>query len=348
MEKTLRELAEMTAGTALGDPETIVAGIKSFEEAGPADLVLLSGTKFLKKAAESAAGVFLVGEGVAVEGRNMLRVPNPKLAFANLLPIFHPPESLPPGIHRTACVDSEAIVHPTARVGAFVYVGPGCRLSAHCQVFPGTVLLRNVIVGEQSTIFSNVSVYSDVEIGSETIVHSGSVIGSDGYGFVFDGRQHVKIPQVGRVKIGNRVEIGANCCIDRATLGATEVGDGVKLDNFVHIGHNCVIGEHSLLVAQVGLSGGTKLGKLVTLAGQVGTNPQVEIGEGSKVWAKAGVSKSVPANSSVAGMPPMEHDRWIRAQIIYARLPEMYQTLKDLQREVQRLKRESANGTRQQ
>ena len=140
------------------------------------------------------------------------------------------------------------------------------------------------------------------------------------------------------------MEIGANCCIDRATLGITELGDGVKLDNLVHIGHNCAIGNHSLLIAQVGLSGGTKLGELVTLAGQVGTNPHVEIGDRTVVTAKAGVSKSVPADSKVSGMPPIDHDLWIRAQILYARLPEMYQALKELQKEVERLKGEKPNG----
>ncbi|MBI4455869.1 MAG: UDP-3-O-(3-hydroxymyristoyl)glucosamine N-acyltransferase [Acidobacteria bacterium] len=344
MEKTLRELAQMIAGSVIGDPEARITGIKSFEEAGHSDLVLVSQAKFLKEASESIAGAFLVGEELVVKGRNMLRVSNPKLAFATVLRLFHPPESLQSGVHPTAYVDDSAVVHPSARVGAFVYVGPGCSLGGGCQIFPGTVLLRDVSVGAETTIFSNVSIYSKVEIGSGTIIHAGSVIGSDGYGFVFDGQQHVKIPQVGGVKIGNQVEVGANCCIDRATLGVTEVRDGVKLDNFVHIGHNCVVGEHSLLVAQVGLSGGTRLGKFVTLAGQVGTNPHIEIGDGTVVMAKSGVSKSLSPHSTVSGMPPIEHHRWIRSQIIYARLPEIYQALKDLQEEVERLKQERTNG----
>ncbi|MBI2821362.1 MAG: UDP-3-O-(3-hydroxymyristoyl)glucosamine N-acyltransferase [Acidobacteria bacterium] len=346
MDKTLGELAAIVAGSVAGDPGVRIRGIRALEEAGPSDLALVSRRRYLKEAAASQAAAFLVGEGIAVEGRSMLSVSNPRLALAKLLAFFHRKESLEPGIHPAAYVHVEALVHDSACVGAFAYIGPGCRLAAGCQVFPGSVLLRNVIVGERTWIFSNVSIYASVEIGSETIVHAGSVIGGDGYGFVYDGAEHVKIPQVGRVKIGNRVEIGSNCSIDRATLGVTEIGDGVKLDNFVHIGHNCVIGDHSLLVAQVGLSGGTRLGKFVTLAGQVGTNPQVEIGEGTVVTAKSGVSKDVPANSTVSGMPPLEHGRWMRSQIIYARLPEMYQALRDLQREVDRLKRENANGTK--
>ncbi|HEY3131281.1 MAG TPA: UDP-3-O-(3-hydroxymyristoyl)glucosamine N-acyltransferase [Acidobacteriota bacterium] len=344
MEKTLGELAEIVGGTVDGDRGARITGIRSFEDAGPCDLVLAAGSGFLKKVGKTAAGALLVQEGVAIEGRNLLRVPNPKLAFARLLAVFYPPERLQPGVHPTAFIDPGATVNHSARVGAFVYVGPGCCVSADCQLFPGTVLLRSVTVGRGSVLYSNVTVYGDVEIGSETIVHAGSVIGSDGYGFVFDGREHLKIPQVGRIRIGNRVEIGANCCIDRATLGITELGDGVKLDNLVHIGHNCAIGNHSLLIAQVGLSGGTKLGELVTLAGQVGTNPHVEIGDRTVVTAKAGVSKSVPADAKVSGMPPIDHDLWIRAQILYARLPEMYRALKELQKEVERLKGERANG----
>jgi UDP-3-O-[3-hydroxymyristoyl] glucosamine N-acyltransferase len=206
------------------------------------------------------------------------------------------------------------------------------------------VLARNVTVGARTTIYSNVSIYANVQMGNDVIVHSGTVIGSDGYGFVWDEEQHYKIPQVGGVRIGDRVEIGANCCIDRATLGFTELKDGVKVDNSVHIGHNCVIGEHSLVVAQVGLSGGTKVGRFVTLAGQVGTNPHVEIGDRAIVTGKAGVSRSVPAGAKVSGTPPIDHDRWARAQILFGRLPEIYQTLKDVQRELKRLK-EERHGT---
>ncbi|HEV8130435.1 MAG TPA: UDP-3-O-(3-hydroxymyristoyl)glucosamine N-acyltransferase [Acidobacteriota bacterium] len=345
MQKTLRELADIAGGSVTGDPKICITGIRSFEDAGPSDLVLVASSKFLKKIDETKAGAFLVADKIKVVGHNLLRVSNPKLAFAKLLLLFYPPERLQPGIHPTAYVDPLAEVDRSAHVGAFVYIGPCCRVAARCQIFPGTVLMRNVIVGNGTVLYSNVSVYGDVEIGSETIVHSGSVLGSDGYGFVYDGQEHVKIPQVGGVRIGNRVEIGAGCCIDRATLGVTELRDGVKLDNLVHIGHNCVIGARSLLIAQVGLSGGTRLGESVTLAGQVGTNPQVEIGDRTVVTAKAGVSKSVPADLKVSGMPPIDHERWIRAQILYARLPEMHETLKNLQKEVERLKREKANGS---
>jgi UDP-3-O-[3-hydroxymyristoyl] glucosamine N-acyltransferase len=338
MENTLQELAEITGGSVVGDASALISGIASLEEASPSDLVLIANRKFLRKAAQTSAGGFLVGANMEIKDRNLLRVENPKLAFAQLLSHFYPPETLPPGIHPTALVDSRASVDPTASVGALVFIGPGCRIQADCRIFPGSVLLRDVTVGPRTVIYCNVSIYSLVEIGSDVTIHSGSVIGSDGYGFVFDGKEHRKIPQVGGVRIGNKVEIGANCCIDRATLGMTLLGDGVKLDNSVHIGHNCVIGEHSLLVAQVGLSGGTRVGKHVTLAGQVGTNPQVEIGDGAVVTGKAGVSRNVPANTKVSGMPPLEHDRWVRAQILYARLPEIYETLKTVEREVKELK----------
>ena len=322
----------------MGDDSALISGIASLEEAGPSDLALISNRKFLKRAPDTSAGGFLVGRDVEISDRNLLRVENPKLAFALLLSIFYPAETLPRGIHPTALVDHLAMVDPSAGVGAFVYIGPGCRVEADCRVFPGSVLLRDVIIGPRTVVYSNVSIYSSVEIGSDVIIHSGTVIGSDGYGFVFDGKEHQKIPQVGGVKIGNKVEIGANCCIDRATLGTTVVADGVKLDNSVHVGHNCVIGEHSLLVAQVGLSGGTRVGRKVTLAGQVGTNPQVEIGDGAIVTGQSGVSRNVPANIKVSGLPPIEHNRWVRAQILYSRLPEIYQTLKTLEKEVEKLK----------
>lgn len=338
MRRTLAELAEIVGGEARGDRDLAITGVKSLEEAGPSDLVLLSSPRFLKRARESGGGAFLVDPAVALDDRNTLAVARPKLAFARLLALFHPPAASPPGIHPLACVDPSARIDPQASIEAFAFVGPGCILAAGCRLHAGVVLQREIRIGRRTVLYPNVSVYAGVEIGDDCIIHSGTVIGSDGYGFVFDGSRHVKIPQVGGVRIGQNVEVGANCCIDRATLGSTEIGDGVKLDNFVHVGHNCAVGENSLLIAQVGLSGGTRVGKGVTLGGQVGTNPQVDIGDGSKVMGQSGVSKSVPAGSTVSGTPARDHQHWIRSQILMARLPEIYETLKALQEEVSRLR----------
>src|SRR5262249_1053016 len=212
------------------------------------------------------------------DGLNLLQVRHPKLAFAEILRLFYVPPYRATGVSPRAVIGERTVLGQDLSIAPGVVIGKDGRIGDRVTLHPGVVLGDEVRVGDDTVIYANVSVYDRVEIGQRVIIHSGTVIGADGFGFVESDGRHGKIPQVGPVEIGAEVEIGANCAIDRATLGRTVIGRGAKLDNFVQVGHNSVIGEHAILVAQVGLSGSTTVGRRVTMAGQSATNPHVTIG----------------------------------------------------------------------
>jgi UDP-3-O-[3-hydroxymyristoyl] glucosamine N-acyltransferase len=201
-------------------------------------------------------------------------------------------------------------------------------------LYPGVYVGDSVRIGKDSIIYPNVSILSGTIIGKRVIIHSGTVIGSDGFGFAQEGMAHIKIPQTGIVQIDDDCEIGANNTIDRAALGKTWIKTGVKTDDLVHVGHNVVVGEHSLLIAQVGISGSSTLGQGVVLAGQVGVVDHMTIGDGVKVGAKSGVAKSIPAGEVVSGIPTMPHQTWLRTRLLIQRLPEMIKQIKSLEDQV--------------
>jgi UDP-3-O-[3-hydroxymyristoyl] glucosamine N-acyltransferase len=263
--------------------------------------------------------------------RPALRTPNPHLALARALSIFHPEPVSVPGIHSTAVTAADARVASDACVGPLCVLGPGT------EVGPGTILEAQVAVGARvrigagCRIHPHVTLRDDVVLGDRVIIHSGAVIGADGFGYARDGHRYVKIPQVGRVVIEDDVEIGANVCIDRATLDETRIGRGTKIDNLVQIGHNVRIGADTAIVAQTGISGSVRVGSRVTLAGQVGVVDHVEIGDDVTVGAQAGVTKDVPPQATVLGAPAVPHTEFKRQLAALARLPELRKTLRALE-----------------
>jgi UDP-3-O-[3-hydroxymyristoyl] glucosamine N-acyltransferase len=226
----------------------------------------------------------------------------------------------------------ELSIHPRVTIGRDAVIGD--RVTLH----PGVVIGDRCSVGDETVIHANVSIYRDCEVGKRVIVHAGTVIGADGFGFVADedGRQ-MKLLQLGRVCIEDDCEIGANCAIDRGGFGDTVLHRGVKLDNFIQVGHNCVIGEDTVVAALTGLSGGTRVGRRCVIAGQVGTNQHVTIGDDSTVTGQAGVTKHVRPGAFVAGTPAQDYHSWRRSQVLYSRLPEMAQRLKQLEKIVESL-----------
>lgn len=332
---TLAELARRVDGTVRGDGNVVLHGVRPFNEAVAGDLTLASDPKYLARLGDTRASAVIVPLSVQDEGRNLLQVRNPRLAFAEVLRLFYVPPYHATGVHPLAVIGEGTMLGQDLSIAAHVVTGRNGRIGDRVTIHAGAVIGDEVQIGEDTVIYANVSIYDRVIIGARTIIHSGTVIGADGFGFVQTGGRHIKIPQVGNVIIGDDVEIGANCAIDRATLGSTIIGGGAKLDNFVQVGHNSVIGEHTLLVAQVGLSGSTTIGRHVTMAGQSATNQHVTIGDGAVIGGQAGVTKSVKPGAVVSGTPAMNIMEWKRAQVLVSRLPEIYERLRAL--EVDRL-----------
>jgi UDP-3-O-[3-hydroxymyristoyl] glucosamine N-acyltransferase len=334
---TLADLAERLSGKPEGDGGKTFSGAAGLAEAGPEDITYISASKYLKEIASSRAGAVIAPEKMSLPGKDVIRVPNPQLAFARALEIFNPPRRTVPGVHPSAIIEEGAAVDPAARVEALCHIGRGT------SVGPRSVLRTHCIVGEGSTIGSDVllhprvTVGESVSIGDRVIVHSGAVIGSDGFGYVRDGKKHHKIPQVGRVVISEDAEIGANVTIDRATTGTTRIGPGTKIDNLVQIAHNVEVGSNSIIVSQVGISGSTRIGSGVVLGGQVGIVGHVVVGDGAAVGAQSGVMSDVPAGETRSGIGPLPHRQWLKAQAAFDKLPDFRKRLKRLEKKIAEL-----------
>ncbi len=323
----LGELAERLQCRLEGDGGLEIRGVRALEEAGPQDLTFITEERHLPRLPGSTAAAVILAEGGPSVDRPALRTPNPYLAFARALALFHPSPVPAPGIHPTAVVAPDAHVAPDASVGPLTVVGPEVEVGAGTILEAQVAVGAGVRIGRACRIFPQVILRDGVLLGDRVTVHSGAVIGADGFGYARDGHRYIKIPQVGRVVIEDDVEIGANVTIDRATLGETRIGRGTKIDNLVQIGHNVRIGEDTVIVAQVGISGSSRIGSRVTLAGQVGVVDHVEIGDDATVGAQAGVTKDIPAGSVVLGSPAVPHGEFKRQVAATARLAQMRKAL---------------------
>ncbi len=294
------------------DPELQLRRVASLEEAGPQDLSFVSSLKekAIAAARASKSGCLLVPPDFDNQPpRSILRVPDPRAAIAAAIQAMHPSPHPEPGVHPTAVVAPDARLGADVSIGPHVTIGSGTEVGDGTAIGAGTTIGDDVSIGARCLLHPGVTLYRNVSIGDRCILHSGSVIGADGFGFVMlkddRGGHYEKFPQVGRVEIGNDVEIGANSCIDRAALGVTSIGDGVKLDNMVHIGHNCKIGRHVVIAAQTGLSGGVEVGEYAVIGGQVGIGDKVKIESGAVLGSGSGVltSKIVRAGQVLWGTP---------------------------------------------
>ncbi|MCB2226293.1 MAG: UDP-3-O-(3-hydroxymyristoyl)glucosamine N-acyltransferase [Desulfarculaceae bacterium] len=346
MELSLGQVAQLVGGELEGPAERTVSGIAGIEQAGPSDLTFLANPKYAPALESCKAGVVLVSrEQKAPPEVALIRVDNPYLAYAQLLTEATRKPYVALGVHPQAVVDPNAQVGPDCSVHALAVLGPGVKLGARVVIHPHVYLGAGVQVGDDTVIHPNVTVYEGCQIGSKCIIHSGTVIGADGYGFVFDGQGHFKIPQVGIVRIDDEVEIGAGNTIDRSANGVTWIKRGVKTDDQVHIAHSCVIGENSLLVAQVGISGSAKLGKGVVLGGKVGVAGHLTIGDGVMVGGGSGVAQDVKAGEIVSGYPVMPHKLWLRTRSLVKKLPELFKRVKQLEQRLEKQEqKERRNG----
>ncbi len=258
-----------------------------------------------------------------------LRTPNPQYAYARAVEFLHVLPKEKPGIHPTAVIDPSARIGANASIGACVVIGADVEIGENCTLLPQVVIYRGVKIGKNFFAHSHVSIRENCEIGDNVLLHNGVVIGSDGFGFAKDDNGNwYKIPQTGRVVIEDNVEVQANSCIDRASLGETRIGRNTKIDNLSQVAHNCIIAENSMLCAQVGLAGSTEIGKNVILAGQVGVAGHCKIGDGAIVTAQSGTHGDIPAGSMVSGTPAFDHKQWLRSVTAFMKLPEMARAIR--------------------
>ena len=323
----LADVAAAVGGTVVGDPEKLLSGIAPLDRAQGGDLSFLAAAKYVKELVTSAAGAVLVTPELAHSpGRcaDRIVVARPHEAMLALLPHFHP-APVPPfaGVHPSAVVAPDAELAPDSCVEAFAVIGAGAKIGPGSWIGPHCLVSAGVVVGPASRLVSQVTLYPGVTIGARTVLHAGVRIGSDGFGYVFKGGAHQKIPHVGTCVIGNDVEIGANSTVDRGSLDATEIGDGSKLDNLVHVGHNVRIGRLCLLMAGVAIAGSVRIGDGVVIAGQVGIGGHVTIGDKVTLAARAGVISDVPSGETWGGFPARPHKEVMRGYAALRKLPDL-------------------------
>ncbi len=343
---TAQEIAEKIGGRVVGDGSVEITGMAGLEDAGAGDITFLSSGRYVSKARDSRAAAVVADEKSDISvSCTVIRVPDPDRGFALVAGLLFPEEEFEPGVHATAIISEDVCL------GAGVSIGPYCVIGRGCLIGEGTVIEAGSYVGCQSRlgescrIHPGVGIREKVEIGDRAIIHCGAVIGSDGFGYYREDGKWSKIPQVGKVQIGDDVEIGANVTIDRARVGATRIGNGVKIDNIVQIAHNVKIGDNTAMAALVGISGSAALGSNVQLAGQSGVAGHLKVGDNSVVFGKAGVTKDVPDGSFVSGFPAEDHRKQMKLQGEYRRLLKRRDRIRCLEERVKELeKRLSKDG----
>ena len=340
MEARLKDVAQLIGAVLEGDPDAVVGNLAGIEKAGPGDLAFVANPKYARFIPMTGATAIICAPTVNAPGKNLLKVDNPYLAYARVMQFAFPPKK------QSGAVDSRAFVGRNVQLGAnvaiypFAYIGDGCAIGDNTTIYPGCSIGEQVKIGSDTLIYANVTIREQCVIGSRVIIHAGAVIGSDGFGFAKDGAKYFKIPQVGIVQIDDDVEIGANVTIDRAATGKTWIQRGTKIDNLVQVAHNVVIGEDSAIVSQVGISGSTKIGNRVTMAGQSATVGHLTIGDDVIIGARGAASGDIPAGQIVSGAPHMPHRLWLRAVNCFPKLPEMRRAITGLERRIAELEKE--------
>ncbi|WP_020508191.1 UDP-3-O-(3-hydroxymyristoyl)glucosamine N-acyltransferase [Lamprocystis purpurea] len=315
-----------------------IRGVNTLEMAGQTDLCFAEGLEQAQAVQGSRAAAVLVHDSFpAVTGPALIRVAEPRASFFLLAESFLPVSEVQ-GIHPSAVIDRSAVLGAGAAVGACAVIAAGVRLGERCTIGPGVYLGPGVIIGADSVIEANATVHRDSRLGERCTVHSGSVIGGDGFGFQWDGEGHRKVPQLGRVLIEDDVDIGCNCCVDRATLGETRIRRGTKIDNLVQIAHNTDIGAHVILVSQAGVAGSSTIGTGAVIAGQVAVSDHVKVGAGARIGGQSGVTKDVPAGAAVFGTPARPMKETLRELASLRQLPELLKQFKRQQQDLDTLR----------
>jgi len=332
------EIRDMVQGELIGSGEVVADRVASLDSAGPG-AVTFAKHEFLRKARATEASIILVPE--RVEGCHAVQVvvPNPYMAFVRVLEVFERHQRAhPTGVHPTAVVGRDVRLGKDVGIGAHAVIGDNTVIGDRTVIYPNVTIGARCTIGDDVVIYSNTALREEVSVGHRSIIHNNCSIGGDGFGYIQVGGRHRKVPQVGRVVIGNDVEIGCNCTIDRATMDATRVGDGVKIDNHSHLAHNVEIGENSLLIAYCRIGGSTKVGRNVLILEDVGLTNGITIGDGCIIGACAKVSRSWPAGSQLLGTPAQKMQEEKRVLVLRKKLPRLYEQVRELRGQVARLR----------
>jgi len=329
---TLSELADLVKGKIVGDPTMVIIGVSEIQNGRESTITFLGNLKYKKYLPTTGASAVVVPEASLLDNKPGIVHHNPQLAIAKILGEFTPKLQYTSGVNETAYVDSKAKIGKNVTIGPFSVIEAGVIIGDHSNIGSHTVIDQKTSIGKNCKIFSNIHIYHGTNIGDNAIIHSGTVIGSDGFGFVTDQDINHKIPQNGYVIIGNDVEIGANCAIDRGTIGDTIIEDQCKLDNHVHLAHNVRLGKGCLLTAAVTIAGSVEVGEFCIFAGHVGVAPHVKIGARSVLAAKTGVSKSLTGGKVYAGMPAREIREQHKREAVYLEVVRIKKRLKILEK----------------
>ncbi len=341
VKKTVQELAEFVGGTYVGMGSTIIDDVKGLQEAGGHDITFAVDpyTEYLPQV---KAGAIIVEREVPAGDNTLIIVDNPRLAFSQLLLLFHPRQEIVAEIHPTAIIDKTAKIGKNTAVMPYVVIGRQVEIGDNCSIYPYVFLGDNVKIGKGATIYPGAVIHENCRIGENAVIRAHAVIGGEGFGFATKNGKHIRIPQIGNVDISDDVEIGACTCIDNGTLGSTCIQRGTKIDNLVHLGHNVEIGEDCFLIAQTGIAGSTKAGNHVTFAGQTGCTGHVTICDNAVFAGKTGITGNIAKGGVYAGFPARPHMEWSRTQAHIKHLPSLGQKIKASDKKIRELETKHA------
>jgi UDP-3-O-[3-hydroxymyristoyl] glucosamine N-acyltransferase len=341
MEFTAKQIADLIQGKVEGNEQATVRTFAKIEEGVPGAISFLSNPKYTHYIYETKSSVVLVNEDAVFEkpvSATLIRVKNAYECVAKLLQFYESAKPRKTGIDPLASISPKATIGEDVYIGAFAVIGDGAVIGNGSQIYPHVVIGDGVTIGANCVLYANVTIYQGCKLGNNVTIHAGAVIGADGFGFAPNAEGYDKIPQIGIVVIEDDVEIGANTCVDRSTMGQTIIHKGVKLDNLIQVAHNCEIGENTVMSAQVGMAGSTKIGKWCMVAGQAGFAGHIHIGDQTLVGAQAGLMKDTKPGDKVMGSPAINHLTYMKSRALDPKLPEMYRQIAALQRELNELK----------
>lgn len=344
MRFTAKQIAELINGEVIGDEEAWIEGVSKIEEGKPGTLSFLANPKYTRYIYTTDSSVVIVNQSFVADeplSCTLIRVADAYTAIATLLDLYEQMQPQKVGIENPSFISDSARIGEFAYVGAFAYIGENVIIGNNVKIYPQVYVGDNVLIGDNTILYPGVKVYKQCKIGADCILHAGAVIGSDGFGFAPDANNvYKKIAQVGNVVLENRVEVGANTTIDRATMGSTIVRRGVKLDNLIQVAHNVEIGENSVIAAQTGIAGTAKIGKNCMFGGQVGIAGHITIADGVKLAAQSGVGGSIRQDETILmGSPAFDVRQYNKAYVVFRKLPEIYQQINKLEKELEQLKK---------
>lgn len=339
MNITLSEIASIVEGVIIGDEQTYITSLSPIDNIMAQSLVFAEGSDNLKRAENSPAAAILVANTVNDVNKPIIQVANPFKAFLQLLTHFNPPHTASPGIHPSAVIAADAIIGEGVSIGPFVNIESGSVIGDRCVLKSHVHIGHQVKLGSDTTIYPHATIYDTCELGARVIIHAGTVIGSDGFGYTFEQGQHVKVPHFGKVIIQDDVEIGANTVVDRATIGATIIGEGTKIDNLVQVAHSVKLGKHNILCAFTGIAGSSTSGNHVVFAANVGVSDHVTIEDGVVLGARAGVppKKLLKQGNIYLGNPARPKDKAIEQELAPTRIPFIRKNIQTLTERVNKL-----------